>query len=363
MQQDWQRVLQAINSLQPEKQRQPPWRYWLGRALQETGQEQKSREIYKALAQGMDYYSLLAADRLNMDYQFKHKPAQAEMDLLLQLWDKPSLQRAVELYRLQRLPEARREWNHALQGANADKYQAAAILAKDLGWPDRAIFAAASVPDFQDLDIRFPLSYQQQVRARSLSLDLDQAWILALIRQESAFIQDARSPAGALGLMQIMPNTGQDIARQLGEEFSHPFQLLHPETNIRYGTFYLRRQLELLQGNQLLASAAYNAGRGNVLSWLSSRGNLPSEIWVECIPYAETRKYVQKVLSYTTVYENRLMRNPTRLSSRLEENIGPLEQRADSKAQNQSLTSANAILTSYLAKMYALPDFWQTNPQ
>lgn len=358
MQQDWNRVLQAINSLEPKEQKENTWRYWLARALQETGQEQKSQDIYQDLAQGLDYYSFLAADRLDKDYQFRHESAQAKMDILLQLWDKPSLQRAVELYHLQRLPEARKEWNQALQGSNAEKYQAAAVLAKDLGWPDRAIFAAASVPDFKDLDIRFPLSYQEQVRARTLSLELEQAWILALMRQESAFMLDARSAAGALGLMQIMPGTGQEIAKQLGEEFSHPFQLLHPKTNIRYGTFYLRRQLDLFQGNMLLASAAYNAGRGNVLRWISSRGTLPSEIWLECIPYAETRKYVQKVLTYTAVYEDRLQRSPTRLSSRLEGLIGPPDSLADNLLQEQGLAGAHAILTSYLTGMQTSPSIF-----
>ncbi|MFP4391770.1 MAG: transglycosylase SLT domain-containing protein [Desulfohalobiaceae bacterium] len=352
MQQDWQRVLQALSSLESKEKENHRWRYWLARALQETGQEQKSQAIYQELALGMDYYSLLAADRLDKDYQFKHESAQAEMEILLQLWDKPSLQRAVELYRLQRLPEARQEWNQALRSSGTDKYQAAAVLAKELDWPDRAIFAAASVPGFQDLEIRFPLSYQKQIQAHTLSLNLDQAWILALIRQESAFMQDASSSAGALGLMQIMPTTGQDIANRLGEKFSHPLQLLHPETNIRYGTFYLHKQLESFQGNLILASAAYNAGPGNVRRWLNSRGRLPSEIWLECIPYAETRKYVQRILSYTAVYESRLKRQPTRLSSRLESEIGP-PGLADKNMQDQGLPLASGILTDFLPGMYA----------
>ncbi|MFW5932370.1 MAG: transglycosylase SLT domain-containing protein, partial [Desulfohalobiaceae bacterium] len=323
LQQDWQRVLQAISSLQPEEREIGAWRYWQARALQETGREEQAREIYQDLAQGMQYYSLLAADRLDKEYRFRHQPAQADMNLLLKLWDHACLQRAVELFHLQRLTEARREWIQGLQGSSADSYLAAAVLAKELDWPDRAIFAAASVPDFQDLNIKFPLNYQKQIQARGLSLDLDQAWILALIRQESAFMQEARSAAGALGLMQVMPGTGREIARQLGEDFSHPLQLLHPENNIRYGTFYLRRQLDFFQDSLPLASAAYNAGRSNVLSWISSRGRLPSEIWVESIPFAETRRYVKKILSYTAVYENRLQQRPTKVSSRLEQEIGP----------------------------------------
>ncbi len=322
MQQDWQLVLQALQRLESLEQELRPWLYWRARALEKLGQDQEARGIYQDLAQGQDYYALLAADKLDLSYDFKHQSAEADMDVLLEIWQNPGLQRAVELYHLQRLPEARREWRQALSGSNAKQYKAAAILARDLGWPDQAIFAAASVPGFQDLEIRCPLSYQKQTLEQTMSQGLNPAWVLAVMRQESAFMLDARSSAGALGLMQIMPATGQAIAGELDERFSHPFQLLHPETNIRYGIFYLRQQLEKFQGNLVLASAAYNAGRSNVLRWLSRRNTLPADIWVECIPYAETRKYVQKILYYTVIYESRLGRTPSRISSKMPDTIG-----------------------------------------
>ncbi len=325
MRQDWQQVLQAFRALPPREKTSQRWQYWRARALQALDREQEARNIYQGLSQDRDYFAQLSADRLQQEYNFDNEPVPEDMEALLQLWQRPAIQRAVELYRLQRLPQARREWNQALGDSGAAEYRAAAVLARDLQWPDRAIFAAASAPGVQDLEIMFPVPYEELILEQSWGRELDQAWVMALMRQESAFMLDARSPAGALGLMQIMPGTGENIAHQLGESFSHPFQLLNPEINIRYGTFYLHRQLERFEGNLVLASAAYNAGRGSVLRWLSRRPQLPADIWIECIPYAETRNYVQKILQYTTIYEIRLGRKPSRISYRMPEFIGDPE--------------------------------------
>ena len=134
---------------------------------------------------------------------------------------------------------------------------------------------------------------------------MDPAWIYAVIRQESAFRADARSPVGALGLMQMMPATGQQIAQDLQDAVDTP-NLRQPETNIRYGAHYLRRMLERLQDNPTLATAAYNAGPNKVMQWLPADHPVPADIWAETIPYRETRAYVQRVMEYAAVYRHLL---------------------------------------------------------
>lgn len=146
--------------------------------------------------------------------------------------------------------------------------------------------------------------------------NLDPAWVYGVMRQESLFMCDVGSSAGALGLMQIMPQTGKRIARWHGEKLSSTALLLHPDRNIRYGTTYLRRQLDDLQNHPALATAAYNAGQHRVKGWLPATP-LPADVWVETIPFNETRDYVQRVLAYTAIYEARLGRAPMRMSSRL----------------------------------------------
>lgn len=123
---------------------------------------------------------------------------------------------------------------------------------------------------------------------------------------------DVGSPAGALGVMQIMPATGKRIASMLGEPFPHRSLLLCPENNIRFGTFYLRKRLQELQNNPVLASAAYNAGIGRVRSWLPEEGSIPADIWVETIPFFETRNYIEMILTYKAVYRERLGIEPGR---------------------------------------------------
>ncbi|MBV1721549.1 MAG: lytic transglycosylase domain-containing protein [Desulfomicrobium sp.] len=160
-----------------------------------------------------------------------------------------------------------------------------------------------------DLELRFPLPHKEIVFAEASAAGLRPALVYGVTRQESLFMSDVGSSAGALGLMQIMPQTGKRIAGWHGEKLSHPMLLLQPERNIRYGTTYLRRQLDDLQNHPFLATAAYNAGQSRVKGWLPSTP-MPADVWVETIPFNETRKYVERVAAYTAIYETRLGKVP-----------------------------------------------------
>lgn len=142
----------------------------------------------------------------------------------------------------------------------------------------------------------------QQARARQIN----STWVYAITRQESAFMADARSHAGAMGLMQLMPATARETARQYDIPYSSTNDALIPERNIAIGTAYLSRLNGQFQGNRVLASAAYNAGPGRVRQWTRGMGSLPADVWVEAIPFDETRKYVQSVLSYAVIYGEKL---------------------------------------------------------
>ena len=129
-------------------------------------------------------------------------------------------------------------------------------------------------------------------------------------------MQDARSRAGALGLMQLMPATARGQAKRMKIRSPQTRDLMSPDTNIQLGAGYLGLVYERLDQHPVLATAAYNAGPHRVRKWLPDR-DLPADIWVETIPFSETRGYVQRVMTYTAIYQSRLGETPTRLSERM----------------------------------------------
>ena len=298
----------------PSSQR---WRYWTARALESLDWHDDADSIYSELARERSYYGFLAADRIERDYQLKHRTLEYSSQELRLLEAQPAAMRARELYSLGRTVNARREWRMFIQGMNDEALARAAKLAQEWGWHGRAIMTVARTPHLDDLEMRFPLAYQDRVLEQARNQDLDPAWMYAIVRQESAFMADARSPAGALGLMQIMPSTGRRIARSLDKPLKNRRQLLDADVSLEFGSTYLRTLLDQLDEHPVLAAAAYNAGIHRVERWRPLDRNMPADLWIETIPYRETREYVRRVTAYTTIYEQRLGRETVRLSARL----------------------------------------------
>lgn len=305
---DWTAALHWLDRLSASERDSPRWRYWRGRTLESLGRTEEARQAYRTIADQRDYHGFLAADRLGAPYAIPSAPLAVpatELDALLA--GSPGLLRARELYILGREPEAEAEWRQTTQQFDPPALKRAASLAHRWDWHPQAIATVARAEYWDDLDLRFPLAYREEVMNNARASALDPAWVYAVIRQESGFRPAARSPVGALGLMQIMPATGQEMARQLRDAAGGaPDLLLQPETNLRLGVRYLQSILERLQGNPVLATAAYNAGPNKIAGWLPSRSAVPADLWAETIPYQETRSYVQRVLEYATVYTRRL---------------------------------------------------------
>jgi soluble lytic murein transglycosylase len=196
----------------------------------------------------------------------------------------------------------------------------------------------ARTPYLDDLELRFPLAYHDRVMEQARAKDLDPAWMYAIVRQESAFIADARSPAGALGLMQIMPGTGRKIGRGLDKPLKSRDQLLDADVSLEFGSTYLRTLLDQLNEHPVLVAAAYNAGPHRVERWRPAEHNVSADLWIENIPYRETREYVRRVLAYTAIYEQRLGRKSVRLSQRLT----PIPSRATTLAHAEAAAVASS---------------------
>jgi soluble lytic murein transglycosylase len=314
--QDWETALGWMNRLSDEAQQSDRWRYWRGRALEALGRLDEARSVYLLNADSRSYYGFLSADRAGMDYQFDHHPLAFSSQDLSPIERIPAIERARELFALNREVDARREWNFALQQLDKPQMLKAAQLAYDWNWHDRAIVTLAQANYWDDLEKRFPLAHRDLVINYAHQQQIDPAWAFAIIRQESGFTNDARSHAGALGLMQLLPRTARQIAHSLRLRFRRN-DLLDAETNLRLGIKYLKKVKDMFNGNNVLATAAYNAGDARVRQWLPKGGALPADVWVEIVPLNETRDYLQRVLTYTVIYEERLGHTPMPLLERM----------------------------------------------
>ncbi len=308
---DWQQVVLTVNGLPKEEQQHERWRYWKARALISLGSTEEGETILQALSGDRSYYGFLAAQRLGDKPKLLHERLDADTALMQILAQVPALERAHELHQLGRSLEARREWNLALQQRSDDELRAAARLAERWGWPSQVILTLTRLRQWDDLELRFPLAHHHEIASLAQGVGIDKAWVYAILRQESAFMQDAKSPVGARGLMQLMPKTAENMARDFQLSFTDPDELYQPELNLKLGTGYLNKVFRRLQENPVLATAAYNAGPWRVESWLPKQAQA-ADIWIETVPYKETREYLKRVLAYTVIYNYRLGEDPSR---------------------------------------------------
>ena len=313
----WNEVIEGVASMPDEERDRERWRYWRARALEATGETDEARTDFESLARERDYYGFLAADRLERPYRFNHRPLDVADETVERVAVAPALRRALEFLELERRIDARREWQALVEGLDEEDLKAASWIARCRNWHGRAILTIARTPERDDLELRFPVLYRGLVESASSRRNLSPATVYAFIRQESAFMPDARSPAGALGLMQIMPRTGRMVMRSTGRKLRSRNQLLVPDLNVDLGTRYIRSLLSKTGGHFVLATASYNAGPHRVRSWLPADGEVEAAAWIDNIPFTETRRYVRRVLAYSAIYEHHLGRQPTRLHLRM----------------------------------------------
>ena len=318
-QSQWAMALTALNALTPSQKSDDRWQYWRARANEELNETETAIAHFTTLAQRRSYYGFLAADRLGLPYELTGQVQQTSAGVLFELGQQPGMLRAREFLQLKRMISARREWRGAtLPLSNRDRVDAAK-LAQHWGWGEQSILTMASTDQRDDIALRFPLLHQEKVLSHSEFADINPAWTYGVIRRESAFVQDARSSKGALGLMQLMPATAKSISRFLSKKYRGKPQLTQADTNLAFGTHYLSKMLKRFDGQTVLATAAYNAGAYRISRWLPTESALDAEQWIETIPFKETRDYVTSVLAFTIIYADRLGIEQPRLSQSMSE--------------------------------------------
>ncbi len=301
--QDWPLLLATTDRMSPANRREPAWVYWRGRALRALGVVAESEAQFRTIAGGFDFYGQLAAEELGELTRLPARSSPPTPSELAAPAANPGFARALHFYELGLRSEGNLEWNYQLRGMSDRQLLAAATWACQQSILDRCVNTASRTRHEHDFSLRFVTPFREQLASAAAERKLDPAWVYGLIRQESRFIMDANSSAGAKGLMQIMPATGRWIARKLGIAKFRPEQLNELPLNLRFGTFYLSNVLENLDGSLVLASAGYNAGPNRSRRWRAALpGSVEGAIFAEIIPFNETRNYVKKVLSNTAYY-------------------------------------------------------------
>ncbi len=314
---DWAAVEQRINAMPKETQDKRTYRYWLARVYETKNKPVEAKAIYLALSDGFDYYGLLAQEKIGSILQESRAPYTLNNEDVRQIAKLPGIVRALQLNDQGWRVEGNREWNFAIQNLSDTQLLAAAELARKNKMFDRSIYTAERTKSIHDFTLRYPVPYQTETEAAARAQDLDPAWVYGLIRQESRFISEIRSSANAAGLMQLMPNTAKWVATKMGMTRFKPQNVTDVQTNVQMGTYYLAYWANNFNGNAVLTTAGYNAGPGNARKWRADR-DLDPTIYIETIPFSETRDYVKKVLSNASHYAHYFKNSPTQLSQRLQ---------------------------------------------
>lgn len=317
--QNWSAAYHWIDQLDSAQKAKNRWQYWLARALEETQHSSdRSQLMLAALAQRRDYYGFLAAQRLEQPGVLNRSVTERDAVVEAKLQNNPAFVRATELYAVREFIAAAREWRGLLSNSNQPERAAAATLAADIGWPRQAIAAANKAKLHDDTDLRFPLLHMTHYQRQSHATSVPVAMLLAVSRQESAFDERARSHADARGLMQLLPSTAKQVATRANLAKPTNTSLYRPSTNIEIASHYLATLLDRFNGSRPLAIAGYNAGEHRVDRWLADSANMPMDVWIERIPFRETRNYVQNVLAFIQVYNQKLNQpNPLLQTSEL----------------------------------------------
>ena len=319
--QRWDELASVIQHMPEKLQKDPTWKYWLGRSFAAQGKSSQAKEMYeKAAASGRNFYAVLAGEELGRRINTRNNVSDADAKDVRRMSEDGAIKRALVLFKNSQSNgdskmrrQAQAEWRFATRDFNEDNLLTAAQVAFDNQFYDMAINSADRTDHKLNYKLRYISPFKDLTVRYATQAGIDPAWVYGLIRQESRFVMGAQSSVGAQGLMQVMPATAREIAGKIGMSSSELYTM---DGNIRMGTWYMADAKRRLQNNEVMATAGYNAGPGRARNWQAS-SPLEGAIYAETIPFTETRDYVKKVMTNATYYASLFNEPQTSLKQRM----------------------------------------------
>jgi soluble lytic murein transglycosylase len=298
---DYAKALTWINAMPSSLAAQPRWRYWRARAIAATSGAAAAAPSYAEIAGMRDYYGYLAADRLSESYNLNIHPSPNDAPAQAALSLEPGMVRAHALFDCDMADEAAAEWSLVVGTAKRAVKIQAARLASHWGWYAQTITTLAQAGEWDDVPLRYPRPYAAVVANAAQETQVPEDWLFAIMRQESLFRKDAVSRAEARGLMQMQPATAAAVARRWHLPPPTRDGLFEPSVALRLGAGYVHELLDKYRGQLAPSLAAYNAGPMSVSRWLPN-DPIDADVWIENIPYTETRSYIQHILEHIVAF-------------------------------------------------------------
>jgi soluble lytic murein transglycosylase len=311
---DYDKVLSEIDRMPQSLATQLRWRYWRARAVAATVGTDAAAPLFNEIADQRDYYGYLAADRLHRSYNLNARPSPDDVNAQAEMAAAIGMVRAHELFACDMGDDAVAEWSAAMSGADAATKVQAAHLAARWGWYAESIGTLAQAGEWDDVRLRYPRPYPDEVADASTLSGVPPDWIWGVMRQESLFRKDAVSRADARGLMQMLPSTAAAVARRWHLPPPHKDSLFDPPVALPLGAALMRELLDRYSGQLALCLAAYNAGSTPVARWLPLK-SMDADIWIENVPYAETRSYIQHIFEHIVAFASVRNAEPPRVGS------------------------------------------------
>ncbi|MDP3267519.1 MAG: transglycosylase SLT domain-containing protein [Legionella sp.] len=304
---DWPHVAELINK--SNEKDNPCWQYWLARAFEEQGKKADATMIYQTLAKTRQYYGFLASIRLHQKPSFENEKPSTSMDSLKPY--QPVIDQVKTLYTTHQSLAASRLLNDFISELPKDEASALVYwVDSELQWHGKSVYLSNNDTLNNQLSLRFPLAYQDSVKKYAKEFSIPPEFVYAIIRQESGFREDVTSPAGARGLMQVMPATARVVSKASKIPYSDQNQLFLSQKNINIGSAYLKHLTARFSNHPILIAAAYNAGPSQVVYWLKNHPPKEIDVWIETLPWQETRNYLKNVMAFSVVYQYRLNQKP-----------------------------------------------------
>lgn len=298
---DWALAAQWISQMPADMLADPRWRYWRGRTAEKLGQAQAASSDYESLTQENGYYSVLAAERLGRGFTPHNRQLPGNPEARAAMSETPAFVRMREAWKIGQKSWAINEWKDVTRGYEPQQMIEVARVLSSWGWHLMAVASATQAKVFDDFDLLYPRPFKHELIGAAKRVNLPPQWVWGVLRQESLYEPNARSSANARGLLQLLPTTARNVARRNGFPAPTLESLNDPSTNLLLGTSYLREQFDTFGGRFVLVLGAYNAGPGAVRRWLPSTP-LETDVWVENVPYNETRSYIQRIIWHSTVF-------------------------------------------------------------